>query len=111
MRTHPILLIGILSWSCFAALADDQLEQQPATDEQELLFNELPSVFTASRHEQPTTKAPASVDIISNEQIKRYGWRTVADALGSLPGFITTYNTPAYAASRCPAITTPACWC
>lgn len=63
-----------------------------AADEQALLFAELPSVFTASRHEQPITKAPASVDVISSEQIKRYGWRTVASILGSLPGFISTYD-------------------
>ncbi|MCX7086538.1 MAG: TonB-dependent receptor [Methylococcales bacterium] len=63
-----------------------------STDEQSLLFNELPSVFSASRHEQPITKAPASVDIINAEQIKHYGWRTVSAMLGSLPGFISTYD-------------------
>lgn len=61
-------------------------------DEQTLLFGELPSVFSASRHEQPITKAPASVDIITSEHIKRYGWRTVAAMLGSLPGFLSTYD-------------------
>lgn len=78
---------------CLSAYAEDNMPQpmNPA-DEQALLFSELPSVFTASRHEQPITKAPASVDIISAEQIKRYGWRTVAGILSSLPGFITTYD-------------------
>jgi iron complex outermembrane receptor protein len=61
-------------------------------DEQATLFGELPSVFTASRHEQAVTKAPASVDIITAEQIQRYGWRTVAAMLGSLPGFLSTYD-------------------
>lgn len=50
-------------------------------DEQELLFSELLSVFSTSRHEQPITKAPASVDIISSEQINRYGWRTVSASI------------------------------
>ena len=61
-------------------------------DEQVLLFSELPSVFSASRHEQPVTQAPAAVDIITSEHIKRYGWRTLAALLSSLSGFITTYD-------------------
>ncbi len=76
---------------CFSlvAYADDSVE---TADEQTLLFSEIPSVFTASRREQAITKAPASVDIINSEQIKRYGWRTISAVLGSLPGFITTYD-------------------
>lgn len=79
---------------CYLSAHADEIAQpavEPA-DEQELLFSELPSVFSASRHEQPITKAPASVDIIGSEQIKRYGWRTVSALLGSLPGFISTYD-------------------
>lgn len=38
------------------------------------------------------TKAPASVDIITAEQIKPYGWRAMAAILGSLPGFLSTYD-------------------
>ena len=67
-------------------------ETESSEDEQETLFSELPSVYTASRHEQPVTKAPAAVDIITAEQIKRYGWRTVSAMLGSLPGFLDTYD-------------------
>ncbi|WP_446809272.1 TonB-dependent receptor plug domain-containing protein [Methylomonas sp. 2BW1-5-20] len=72
--------------------AEEDAQAAEAGDEQSLLFGELPSVFSASRHEQPITKAPAAVDIISSEQIKRYGWRTVAAMLGSLPGFLNTYD-------------------
>ncbi|MDD2760190.1 MAG: TonB-dependent receptor [Methylomonas sp.] len=88
----PILAILLLVL-CLPVNADEALPQfEATTDEQALLFNELPSVFSASRHEQPITKAPASVDIISAEKIKRYGWRTVAAMLGSLPGFVNTYD-------------------
>jgi iron complex outermembrane receptor protein len=61
-------------------------------DEQDTLFTELPSVFTASRHLQPVTNAPASVDIISANQIRRYGWRTLGAIINSLPGFLNTYE-------------------
>ncbi|GAB6140280.1 catecholate siderophore receptor CirA [Methylosoma difficile] len=82
-----------MSLSCAAHSQQTTLSGQPAiADEQNTLFDELPSVFTASRHDQPVTKAPASVDIITAQQIKRYGWRTVAAMLGSLPGFLSTYD-------------------
>lgn len=80
----------LLIASAFLASANRLAAQE--IDEQAALFEEMPSVFTASRHQQPVTKAPSSVDIITSEQIKRYGWRTVAAMLGSLPGFLTTYD-------------------
>ncbi len=87
------ILVAISYCFCLSAQAEDTTPlPAKATDEQDLLFSELPSVFTASRHEQPVTKAPASIDIINSEQIKRYGWRTVSAMLGSLPGFISTYD-------------------
>ncbi|MBD9354954.1 TonB-dependent receptor plug domain-containing protein [Methylomonas albis] len=72
--------------------ADEAVVDGAPADEQAVLFGELPSVFSASRHEQPITKAPAAVDVITSEQIKHYGWRTVAAMLGSLPGFLSTYD-------------------
>lgn len=89
----PLLLTTMLLAVSLPISADEN-NQQPSesTDEQSLLFGDLPSVFTASRHEQPITKAPASVDVITSEQIKRYGWRTVSAMLGSLPGFLSTYD-------------------
>lgn len=75
-----------------ALLSTHPIADAEELDEQEALFGEIPSVFTASRHQQPVTKAPSSVDIITAEQIKRYGWRTVAAMLGSLPGFLNTYD-------------------
>jgi iron complex outermembrane receptor protein len=91
MLVYRILTIGCFCL-CLSAHADNKPLPTEPVDEQALLFSELPSVFSASRHEQPITKAPASVDIISSEQIKRYGWRTVSAMLGSLPGFISTYD-------------------
>jgi len=44
-------------------------------------------VVAASLYSQKTTEAPASVSIIGQEEIKAYGYRTLADILRSLPGF------------------------
>ena len=82
-------LLGVCRSLLAEEMADDRRE---GVDEQAVLFEELPSVFSASRHEQPVTKAPAAVDVITSEQIKRYGWRTVAAMLSSLPGFLSTYD-------------------
>jgi outer membrane receptor for ferrienterochelin and colicins len=49
-------------------------------------------VFSASRHLEDSRKAPSAVSIITAEEIARYGWRTLADALASLRGFYTAYD-------------------
>jgi outer membrane receptor for ferrienterochelin and colicins len=49
-------------------------------------------IFSASRHLEDSRQAPSSVSIITADDIKRYGWRTLADALGSLRGFYTSYD-------------------
>jgi iron complex outermembrane receptor protein len=44
-------------------------------------------VYAASRHEQKGSEAPASVTIVTSEQIRRYGWQTMTDILGGVRGF------------------------
>ncbi|MGZ8256187.1 MAG: TonB-dependent receptor plug domain-containing protein [Gallionella sp.] len=43
-------------------------------------------VSSAARYEQATRDAPASVQVISAQQIAQHGWTTLAQALSSLPG-------------------------
>lgn len=61
-------------------------------DEEALLFEEIPSVFGASKYEQKVTEAPASVSIVTADEIARYGYRTLADILRATAGFYTTYD-------------------
>src|SRR5579871_1429828 len=49
-------------------------------------------VVTASKFEQKSAEAPSSVTVITSEEIKRYGYRTLADILASVPGFYISYD-------------------
>jgi outer membrane receptor for ferrienterochelin and colicins len=46
----------------------------------------------ASKFPQKTSEAPASVTIITAEDICRFGYRSLAEVLRSLPGFYITYD-------------------
>jgi outer membrane receptor for ferrienterochelin and colicins len=59
----------------------------------ESLMNlEIPKVYAASKVEQKTTEAPSSVTVITGEDIKRYGYWTLADLLASVQGFYVSYD-------------------
>src|SRR6185295_13718375 len=47
-------------------------------------------VFGASERLQPATEAPASVSFVTSEEIKRYGYRTLADILRGIRGIYVT---------------------
>jgi len=65
-------------------LADMSLE--------ELMSIDVDSVYGASGFAQKVTEAPASVTIVTSEEIQRYGYRTLADVLRNVPGFYVTYD-------------------
>jgi outer membrane receptor for ferrienterochelin and colicins len=47
-------------------------------------------VYGASKYEQKLMEAPAYVTIINQDAIKKYGYRTLADTLRSVPGLFIT---------------------
>ena len=64
------------------------------TDLTELSLEQLMDipVYAAARREQKTTEAPSSVTIITAQEIRTYGWRTLAEILNTVPGLYMTYD-------------------
>src|SRR2546428_617733 len=82
------------------ALAAQSAELNPAPKRldltqlplEELMNLEIPKVYAASKIEQKTTEAPSSITIVTADEIKRYGYRTLADVLQSVQGFNASYD-------------------
>ena len=88
LRTSPIGL-AILLAGFGTSFAFAQPSTLAAPDERTLLEG-VPSVFAASKYDQPLTEAPADVSIVTRAEILRYGWRTLADVLRGVRGFLVT---------------------
>jgi outer membrane receptor for ferrienterochelin and colicins len=83
----PALLVGLLAPAASA--------QTPPPDVGTMSIEDLLGVHvvtTASKFSQEIREAPASITVIGADEIRRYGHRTLADALRSVRGFYTTYD-------------------
>ncbi|MBI5632538.1 MAG: TonB-dependent receptor [Nitrospirae bacterium] len=83
-------VVGVLIILCVAA-SEARASQRDLTQIsiEELLDVE---VYSASKTVQKTTKAPASVTIVTASDIRKFGYRTLADMLRSVRGFYITYD-------------------
>lgn len=50
------------------------------------------TVVGAAKYEQKQSEVAAAVSIITRQDIKAFGWRTLGEALATLPGVYTTYD-------------------
>jgi iron complex outermembrane receptor protein len=90
-RRGAVFLMLALSFAPGAASAENNpnpktvdLTELPL----EALMNlEIPTVYAASKIEQKATEAPASVTVVTSDDIKKFGYRTLADLLESVQGF------------------------
>ncbi len=72
-----LLLAGFVS----PAFSDDQETTEA------LGFVEIDDVYTAAKHLQSVKEAPASISVVTDEDIKRYGYRTLTDAVNNVRSF------------------------
>lgn len=59
---------------------------------EELIHLKVGTVYAASRHWQDVSEAPAYVSIVTAEDVKLFGYRTLGDILRSVPNFTTSYD-------------------
>jgi outer membrane receptor for ferrienterochelin and colicins len=81
--------------SAVNAHADNSTNPAPDLTElplEALMQIKVPEVYSASKFEQKATAAPASTTVITSDEIKRYGYRTLGDILASVPGFYVSYD-------------------
>jgi len=91
----PLVLRGIM----VLAICSKLFASQPTTGN-DYLFEmsleqliELPyDVSTASKYQQEISDAPASVTVITADEIRKYGYHTLPDILNSVPGFYINYD-------------------
>jgi outer membrane receptor for ferrienterochelin and colicins len=92
-RAFPILAFSL----ALVAHSEEMSTKPKATDLTELPLEalmeiEIPKVYGASKFEQKTTEAPSSVTLVTSDEIKKNGYRTLADVLQSAQGFYGSYD-------------------
>jgi outer membrane receptor protein involved in Fe transport len=88
LRLIPALLlsVSVLSASPVAAAVTPDITQ--------LSLEQLldVTIIGASKYEQKQDEVAAAISVITRSEIKAFGWRTLDEALASLPGIHTTYD-------------------
>lgn len=90
MRPFPILALLLILLLCFSP-------SSPAAEIDEMDLEKLMSITVekvsgASRFEQLITEAPARMTVITAQEMKKFGHRTLRDVLNSTSGFYTSYD-------------------
>ena len=85
------LLSGMAPPSLMAQNPQSPAELMDASIES-LLELEIDSVYGASKYQQTIAEAPASITIITSEEIQKYGYQTLSDILRGVRGFYVTYD-------------------
>ncbi|RLJ68138.1 TonB-dependent receptor plug domain-containing protein [Sulfurisoma sediminicola] len=77
-----------------AALAFPSIVAAAAHDLTELPLEDLlkVEVVSASKYPQSGTAAPSAVTVVSREDIRRFGWRTLSELLAAQRGFHAIYD-------------------
>ena len=82
-------VLSLLTLCSSVALAQTQGSRLTAMSLEQLLDV---TIVGASKYEQKQSEVAAAVSVITRDEIKTFGWRTLAEALSSLPGVHLTYD-------------------
>lgn len=90
MRTCGLAVVSLLLAAWFVPVpVFGQTKDTTELDPEELRTLQ---VYSASLYVQNKREAPSSVTVITSDQIRTFGYRTLADILQSVRGFYVTYD-------------------
>ncbi len=94
---HGVMVAGLwlfLALGVEAGAAESEPGPEKPADVFSLSLEDLKklSVVGASRREQRISQAPSSITIVTADEVKLYGYRTLAEILQSAPGLYVTYD-------------------
>jgi iron complex outermembrane receptor protein len=94
MRTRRSSRLALLAGAVLSVLpqAAGAQPSPPAPNGDEALFADIPKVISASRYEQGVNEAPASITIVTAQEIRLFGYRTLAEVLRNTRGFYVSYD-------------------
>lgn len=88
--TVAVLVLPVVQGAVYAQERADG--ENTEMDLESLMDVQVRQVTSASRFQQDISEAPASVTIITAEEIRRYGYRNLAETLRAVTGFNITYD-------------------
>src|SRR5579871_5211912 len=90
MRSFTTATLSLTLLLACTGSAQDPSRKSDAPTSEKALLEDLPIVEAAALHAQTLEQAPANVTVISAADIRKYGYRTLADALAGVRGFYVT---------------------
>jgi len=80
-----VVFLGLAMMVSFVSMVSAQ-------EREELLFEEIPVVVTATKREQPITEVPVAVSVITSEEIRKSGAINIPQLLRRIPGVDVSYD-------------------
>ncbi|NVM04154.1 MAG: TonB-dependent receptor, partial [Candidatus Helarchaeota archaeon] len=87
MKSTKLITFSILLIFLGALLIKDESKaQKPKSSTEEILFEPIETIVTASKREQRIQDSPSTISIITDEDIKEFGAMSIPDLLKYVPG-------------------------
>lgn len=90
-RVNPVAP-AVLSITVLLTMLSCSFANEVNSDAESLLFMEVPTVVTAAMTEQSSEKAPGTITVVTENEIKLNGWQSLKEVFRSVPGFDLFFN-------------------